>query len=353
MKQLLIRSLQIYVFSYLLWAITASKTDPQSKIRLRRGRRQTSITEALKFQNNEFSDVVEIPPDRQTQELCMYDASTGSWDCGGRGGVTDSLDLSKLVKDTYSPTPVSSESPSIISSSSPTYTVSTTPSLEPSLEPSIIPTSYPSTHPSSTVSSSPSTEPSMEPSVEPSLEPSLEPSEVPAVVQSDSAVLAKSNNNVVTLSKHLSNDCRFSSRSTDLSTCVSDLNPGTKRLKRLFAKGDFMCSTNKEFLFGLTLDGYLSICQRGVRVYQEGPFQGDQPYMIFQNGESFRYDVYQQVYLTPVSKANLLTNYLFLPLFINMEQVETSSFTIPLLLLKIPHLFGQLEQVTIQALLLL
>lgn len=49
-----------------------------------------------------------------------------------------------------------------------------------------------------------------------------------------------------------------------------------------------MCSQNKQFQFGLTLDGYLTICQKGVRVYEQGPFSGENPYVQFQSGEFYK-----------------------------------------------------------------
>jgi len=74
-------------------------------------------------------------------------------------------------------------------------------------------------------------------------------------------------------------DCAFST--TDMSSCLHEIVPGTPDRKRRFYKGEFMC--NDEFQFGLTLDGFLAICHSGVRVYEKE--LRNTHYVQFQHGK--------------------------------------------------------------------
>lgn len=268
--------LHIVVSCILHGTIANEEAKSQNKIRLRGNRKTSSVAESLALRK------------KQGKDLCLYDTITGVWNCGGRSGLTESsLDSPKLIGvNPSNPFTSSSFDPkldvtdipttnSITSASSlPSYIHSTNPSTSSTTRssslPSITHTYIPSTSPIATASSQPSNSPLANSS-----------SAVPSSASLSSSPLERNN----TILDKSSETCEYSS--VDLSSCLSSLTPETpKRLKRLYL-GDFMCSNNKEYQLGMTLDGYLAICQSGVRVYEQGPFSGENPYVLFQNGELY------------------------------------------------------------------
>lgn len=64
--------------------------------------------------------------------------------------------------------------------------------------------------------------------------------------------------------------------------CINAITQTMESRSRKFYAGDFICSSNKQFFFGMTHDGYLSLCKLGEKVWKTGPFEGPDVYAAFQ-----------------------------------------------------------------------
>eukprot|EP00594_Rhizosolenia_setigera_P019897 CAMPEP_0178978540 /NCGR_PEP_ID=MMETSP0789-20121207/25238_1 /TAXON_ID=3005 /ORGANISM="Rhizosolenia setigera, Strain CCMP 1694" /LENGTH=309 /DNA_ID=CAMNT_0020668335 /DNA_START=1173 /DNA_END=2098 /DNA_ORIENTATION=+ len=64
-------------------------------------------------------------------------------------------------------------------------------------------------------------------------------------------------------------------------TCRDTLTPDLPNSERRMYVGQFMCSPNKDFLFGMTLDGYLAICEGNKKVWKAGPWESQRLHAHF------------------------------------------------------------------------
>ena len=229
-----------------------------------------------------------------------------------------------------SPTRLPSGNPTSLPSDSPTFVPSDYPSGRPaslpSKSPSLYPSSAPSILPTSLPSMIPSTYPSSYPSIKSSTQPSIQFTDFPSSVTSDNPIEQLSNSPTSHPSINSSNyptfmrsqnpttqisyspSCQPSQKfttepsSTNSPTkeskhcefatntvvdCINSLSYSTPADERSLFIGEFICSPNENFLFGMTLDGYLAICENENRVWEKGPFLGEDPFAQFQLAGNF------------------------------------------------------------------
>jgi len=75
--------------------------------------------------------------------------------------------------------------------------------------------------------------------------------------------------------------CEFDPELLDELTCDGMLTPDMPNSIRRMFVGEFICSPNKDFFFGMTLDNYLAICESGKKVWKAGPFSGKELHAHF------------------------------------------------------------------------
>lgn len=165
-------------------------------------------------------------------------------------------------------------------SSSPTFTNSSYPSFSPSemFNETIFPTEYPSNYPTSIptnkLSNMPSSSPSLvteSPSASLTVAPSLSPS-----------------NERLPAERFV---CDFS---TSLSnSCDSILTGSDFHGKRMLYAGEYLCSSNQKYKFGVTLVGELALCEDGYIVWRAADQEGNNApiagiaFALFQSGGDF------------------------------------------------------------------
>ena len=76
--------------------------------------------------------------------------------------------------------------------------------------------------------------------------------------------------------------CEFDPDLLDEPLCDGKLHGDMPNSRRRMFAGEFICSPNKEFFFGMTLDGYLAICEKHKKVWKKGPFEGPNVFSQFQ-----------------------------------------------------------------------
>ena len=66
------------------------------------------------------------------------------------------------------------------------------------------------------------------------------------------------------------------------SNCFNILTPDMESADKRFYFGEYMCSPNMQYFFGMTLDGFLSICSGEKEIWSVGPFMDPNSYSNFQ-----------------------------------------------------------------------
>ena len=152
-----------------------------------------------------------------------------------RLGITPAPTISTSPSSSPSSSPSFSPSQSKSPSKSPSARPSTIPSTLPSLKHSVFPSEYPSTIPTIVPSSYPSFNPTEFPTIQPSTFPSL----MPITYQET---------------------CQFSTN-VDALECKEDLASNIEEESfRTITEDEYICSENKKYRFGITLDQYLCLC---------------------------------------------------------------------------------------------
>ena len=147
----------------------------------------------------------------------------GFWDCSG-----DAEGYNDNVEDTWT----------------------TQPSPKP--EPTSVPSSSPTTKPTNFPTANPTT-------LKPSQKPTTMPSPIPTKLPPPACKLTWDDN----------------------SNCRSSLSAKmTAQERRLYA-GEYMCSPNKKYFFGMTTDFHVAICDGDIMVWEEGPFIDRNPHIVF------------------------------------------------------------------------
>jgi len=194
-------------------------------------------------------------------------STSGGWDCSGH------LDaISSNLIPSAEPTAISTQGITVGPSIMPSKLATTIPSTAQTLIPSINLFDEPSTSPSIVLTHIPTHEPSTVLTSLPTMSPSYEPTGSPSLKSSATPTIGYTS-------------CDFAS-TNDLD-CGNELDSDTPDNDRRFYRGEFMCSPNKQYRFGMTLDAYLAICHEDYKVWEIGPFIGEDPYAQFQLAGNF------------------------------------------------------------------